>query len=99
MNNNTSDSKLDRVAIVTDLWRSLLPVVVPNPYQIRTWLAFHDLATVCFGVRECARKYQRINGRMDARYAVRFASKVMNNRSNAATTRQQGMRTVDTKAA
>lgn len=88
MNNNTSITKPDRVTVVTDLWRSLLPVVVPNPFQIRTWLSFHDLGTVCYGVRETARKYQRIDGRMDARYAVKFASKVMSNRSNTEASRQ-----------
>lgn len=70
----------DRLQIVTDLWRALLPLYPPNPYQIRLWLASHNLSTVCYGVRECAAKYQKISGRMDPQYALGFALKVMNNR-------------------
>ena len=76
-----SETRADRLAIVTDLWRSILPVVVPNPYQLRLWLSAHDLATVCYGVRECTAKYQKIGGEMNPDHAIRFASKCMNTRT------------------
>ncbi len=41
--NGTSMTGPDRLQIVTDLWRSVVPLVVPNPYQLRLWLNIQDL--------------------------------------------------------
>jgi hypothetical protein len=78
-----SETRPDKIQIVTDLWRSILPVVVPSPFQLRIWLGSHDLATVCIAIRECAVKYQRLEGRMDLNHAVRFVSSVANTRTRA----------------
>jgi hypothetical protein len=84
-----SETRPDRLAIVQDSWKSLLPVIVPSEYQIRLWLSVHALGTVMHGIRETAIKYQRLNGNMSEDHAVRFASRCMNCRSQV--TRQQGI--------
>jgi hypothetical protein len=93
-----SETRPDRLAIVQDHWKSLLPIIVPSEYQIRLWLSVHNLGTVMYGIRETAIKFQRLNGNMSEDHAVRFASRCMNCRSQA--TRQQGIQqTLEREAA
>jgi hypothetical protein len=73
-----NDKPLDRVSIVTDEWRSLIPLSVPNQFQLRLWLAAHGLSTVRYAIRECAVKYQKVGGRMDQTYCERFVSSICN---------------------
>ena len=65
-------------------WALLFPKVeAPADEQWTTWLLKHSPDTVRLGLAETGARYQKLRGRMDRDYMLRFASSVMNRHSDA----------------
>jgi hypothetical protein len=71
------DQRNAEATALVKLWKSLLPVEC-SEFQFHIWLDRHNFANVVRGIRETAKKFQKLNGQMDLEYCVRFASKCMN---------------------
>jgi len=70
---------LETTHTLKETWGLLFPkAATPEDYQWTLWLVLHDASTVKEGIAELAKKYHKVNARMDADYMVRFASSVMN---------------------
>jgi hypothetical protein len=63
------------------LWVSGMPTLpVPETAQWELWFKLNqdDFGTVCHGIQECVKLYQRRRGVLEFSHAVKHASKVMN---------------------
>lgn len=78
------DQRTNEAAALVKLWKSLLPVEC-SEFQFHIWLDRHNFANVVRGIRETAKKFQKLSGAMDLEYCVRFASKCMNSHRAAST--------------
>jgi hypothetical protein len=61
-------------------WKSMINSFTPCREQFALWLCTHDDDTVRYGIRETAKKFLR-DGKMTDDHLVRYASAVMNNRT------------------
>jgi hypothetical protein len=63
------------------LWKQFLGTV-PDDGQWNLWTALHTWATIRHGVLKTAEKNMALHGSMSEDHKIRFASKVMNTRTN-----------------
>lgn len=74
-NLTNTDQEKDSIAV----WESLLPTIpAPSTHQFRVWLAQHSPEVIRQGLALAAVKNLRLNNTMDAGFAIRFASSIMN---------------------
>lgn len=69
------------IQALVKLWQSGMPTVpVPETAQWGLWFKLNqdDFGTVCHGIQECVKLYQRRRGILEFDHAVKHASKVMN---------------------
>lgn len=68
-----------QLADAKKMWQALFPKVpAPTDEQWALWLIRHHSSTVKEGLCALATKYQRLEGKMDDTYMLKFASAVMN---------------------
>jgi hypothetical protein len=75
------DQRAQNIALVKELWSSLIPGELPNDYSVSLWLSKYDLGTIKIAVEETAAKAFNMVGRMTLDHKVRFASSVMRSKT------------------
>lgn len=80
MSTNIALEADSHVAELTTFWNKLLPLEAPSTFQFSLWLALHSPEIVRWGITEGARKYHRLAGGMTFDRAIKFCSRVMNER-------------------
>ena len=63
------------------LWKQFLGAV-PDDNQWDLWMAMHTPTTIRHGILKAAEKNMAMHGTMSEDHKIRFASKVMNSRTN-----------------
>jgi hypothetical protein len=61
-----------------ETWEGLFPGTPLSDTQFFIWVVLNDPEIVKQGMVTAARKYLKLEGKMDREYAIRFASRVMN---------------------
>lgn len=79
----TLEKQRAEVAALMELWRTMVGGECPADRQFFLWLSRHRFPTVAASIQETAAKKARRGGSMEEDHAVRFASRVMNERATA----------------
>jgi hypothetical protein len=70
----------EEVTALCRYWHSLIPDFSPGAHQMGVWLDLHDFDRVVFAVKRTGLKFRKLDREMTLDHAVRFCSRVANDK-------------------
>jgi hypothetical protein len=77
----------EEVTALCRYWHSMIPDFSPSAHQMGVWLDLHDFNRMVFAVKRTGLKFRKMDREMSLDHAVRFCSRVANDKKTAAESR------------
>jgi len=74
------EQRHEEVTALCRYWHSLIPDYSPGAHQMNTWLDLHDFDRMVLAIKKTGTKYVKMDREMTLDHAVRFCSRVANDR-------------------
>jgi hypothetical protein len=77
------EQRHEEVMALCKFWHSLIPDFSPGAHQMSVWLDLHDFDRMVFAIKKTGAKFTKMDREMSLDHAVRFCSRVANERKTA----------------